>query len=133
MNEGDGRSAGPPGGPALSCPPCGHRQEESQQVYLQGTDTLPFSPLPDWQAPPQSRKASCGGPLSPCRRRPPGGDAPVNTDATFQKHTHCEKHTTVTRSAREQVWKRGRKPAPSISLFTKVLQAKMGAHKRFAR
>ena len=89
------RSTGSPGGPALSCPPCGHRQEESQQVYLQGTDTLTFSPLPDWRALPQPPKASCWGPLSPCRRRPPGGDAPVNKDATFQKHTRCEKRHSL--------------------------------------
>lgn len=67
----------------------------SRQVHLQGTDTLPFSPLPDWRTPPQPPKASRGGPLSPCRRRPSCGVASVNKDATFQKHTYGEKHHSL--------------------------------------
>ena len=110
-------------GPALSCPPRGHRQEGADRCICRGPTPCP--------SPPCLTGGHCHSP----RRRhmeahsqPAGGDHREGM-RLWTKTPHFRNTPTVrniTRSAREREWKRGRKPVPSISLFTKIFTGKNG-------
>ena len=119
------RSARPPGGPALSCPPRGHRQEGANRCICTGPTPCP------------SPTCLTGGHRHSPRRRPveahshpPGGDHREGM-RLWTKMPHFRNTPTVrnvTHSAREWEWKRGREGNlhQVFPYSPRFLQAKMG-------